>query len=129
VWGVEEEADTRRMCTMIRTVDYSKDEELQVQISDAVKDALRPQDGVANTFDVDVVVSEIIRFVFRRKPDVTPNNRYEWYYILLGKAVSIASGWRQNCSSNVGRLAETHDSIVAYIENTYGVHDESNYTR
>ena len=110
---------------MISNTDFKTIEDLQETIKESLDDILKLDPGARHTFDKDVVIRETFNFVFKERPSITHANRYEWYYIFLGKAVSIVQGWKMNCSQHLKSFDDTYESIVTYIEQTYGTHRES----
>lgn len=71
-------------------------------------------------YDVNVVVAEILKYIKNDIQIVTQDNRYEEYYRLTGKAVTIAEAWLKNYSHEVKHFEETELSINEYIAKTYG---------
>ena len=55
---------------------------------------------------------------------VTQDNRYEEFYRITGKAVTIAEAWQKNYSKDVKHYEETKNSISQYIQKTYGKRPE-----
>ena len=110
---------------MITNTDFKNIEDLQSAIKESLEDILKLEPGARNTFDKDVVIEETFNFVFKERPSITHANRYEWYYIFLGKSVSIVQGWKLNCAQSLQTIDDTYGSIVDYIEKTYGTHRES----
>ena len=109
---------------MLKNIDLNDLEELKVNIRTSLYDILKPAPGQATLFDEEMIINETLNYVFRDSPQITMANRYEVFYALLGKSVSIAQGWKLNCSESVKAHDQSYKSIVNYIENTYGIHRE-----
>lgn len=72
-------------------------------------------------FDVKIVTQEILNYIKRSITTVSPDNRYEEYYRLTGKAVTIAEAWLKNYAGTIKHYEETQASIQEYISKTYGI--------
>jgi hypothetical protein len=90
------------------------------QVLRAVEDFLRTPLDSAAKIDVNGAASLITQFVFHGQVDHDDSTRYEWYYILLGKAITIAQAWKENFAANLKLPSETRGSLIEYIDNTYG---------
>jgi hypothetical protein len=71
-------------------------------------------------YDENVVAEEIINFLFISRPTIHDGNRYEWMHQLSGKASLIAQGWKLNYGKNIEFYEQTQESILSYLEKTYG---------
>jgi len=71
-------------------------------------------------YDANIVVAEILKYIKNDIQIVTQDNRYEEYYRLTGKAVTIAEAWLKNYSQEVKHFENTESSINEYISKTYG---------
>ena len=92
----------------------------QQQVLRAVEDFLQtPSDSTAK-IDVQGAASLITDFVFYGQTPHDDATRYDWYYMLLGKAITIAQGWKQNSVETLNTPNETRASLIEYIDNTYG---------
>jgi citrate synthase len=90
------------------------------QILRAVEDVLRTPLDTAAKMDVHGAASTITQFVFHGQTEPDDATRYDWYYMLLGKAVTIAQAWKQNFAGTLDAPSETCPSLMEYIDNTYG---------
>ena len=90
------------------------------QILRAVEDVLRTPLDSAAKMDVHGAASLITQFVFHGQTEPADATRYDWYYMLLGKAITIAQAWKQNFAGALNMPNETRASLIGYIENTYG---------
>jgi citrate synthase len=100
---------------MIEDLAHDKQQALR-----AVEDFLRtPLDSAAN-MDVQGAASLITQFVFHGQTEHDDATRYDWYYVLLGKAITIAQAWKQNSAGALTKPSETRSSLIEYIDNTYG---------
>ena len=91
-------------------------------IVQAVRDLFGNKD-MYHCVDLEELSEIIVEFVLLGEEidKVTENNRFEFHYRLLGKAVAIAQGWKINCVEQIKVPSETAANIKQYIENTYGV--------
>ncbi|MFT5169803.1 MAG: hypothetical protein ACI9F2_000175 [Lysobacterales bacterium] len=91
-------------------------------IKRSIKDLFQPKDTY-HTVDVDIITEIVLGFVLGDdvENNVNDDNRYECYYQLLGKAVAIVQGWKDNCVTSITLPSQTEKSLTEYIENTYGV--------
>ena len=90
------------------------------QILRAVEDNLStPVDSAAKT-DVRGAASLITQYVFHGETEPDDSTRYDWYYMLLGKAITIAQAWKQNFAGTLSTPEDTRSSLIDYIDNTYG---------
>ena len=92
----------------------------QQQVVRAVEDFLRTPLDSAAKMDVNGAAKLITTYVFHDQGEPPDGRRYEWYYMLLGKAISIAQAWKQNFAGSLNMPSETRNSIIGYIDNTYG---------
>ncbi len=90
------------------------------QILSAVEDFLRTPLDSAAKMDVHGAASLITQFVFHGQTEPGDATRYDWYYMLLGKAITIAQAWKQNFAGALNMPSETQASLIEYIDNTYG---------
>ena len=74
-----------------------------------------------NHYDSKVVIEEIFKYVFLEEMNINLSNRYECFYMELGKAVATAEGWLKHSSSKVEHYEETQNSIDSYIKRRYGI--------
>ena len=75
-------------------------------------------------FDKQAIADEIMLYAFRNHPTITDSNRYEWMHQLSAKVSIVAQGWKLNYASSIAHREDTLDSIVSYIERTYGTHHQ-----
>lgn len=92
----------------------------QKQIITAVEDVLRTPLDTAAKMDVHGAAELITNYVFLGETPPGESMRYDWHYRLLGKAITIAQGWKQNFAGSLNRPSETRGSLTEYIDNTYG---------
>jgi citrate synthase len=71
-------------------------------------------------YDPNVVVNEILNYIKNDIKASNQANRYEEYYRMTGKAVTIAEAWLKNYSDDVKHYEDTQNSICQYILRTYG---------
>jgi hypothetical protein len=90
------------------------------QILRAVEDVLRTPLDSAAKMDVHGAASVITQYVFCGQTEPSDATRYDWYYMLLGKAITIAQAWKQNFAGALNMPSETCGSLVEYIDATYG---------
>lgn len=90
------------------------------QILSAVEDVLRTPLDSAAKMDVRGAATIISQYVFHDQIEPCDATRYEWHYMLLGKAITIAQAWKQNFAGALNRPSETRESLITYIDNTYG---------
>ncbi len=72
-------------------------------------------------YDAKVVIEEIFKYVFTEEVKINLSNRYECFYMELGKAVATAEGWLKHSSHMVEHYEETQNSIDSYINRRYGI--------
>lgn len=96
-------------------------QDLIPSLKQVIFQCLEPQQDERFNFDDRLICDEIIRFIFRNKPLISDNDRYEWLSMLQTKASMIAQGWKINCAANVRFRDESMASISAYLHATYGV--------
>ena len=96
-------------------------EHTRSQVEKAVEDILQTHARPEGLVDQTAAASIIAQFVFRDVETVSDSMRYEWFYGLVGKAVTIAQAWKQNFAAELKSSEETDKSLIAYIEKTYGV--------
>lgn len=94
----------------------------QQQVVRAVEDFLRTPLDSAAKMDVNGAAMLIATYVFHDQIEPSDAQRYEWYYMLLGKSVSIAQAWKQNFAGSLNLPSETRVSIIEYIDSTYGTY-------
>ena len=99
--------------------DYSHE---QQQVVLAVEDMLRTPVDSAYKMDVHGAATLIAAYVFHGQSAPHESQRYEWYYMLLGKSIAIAQAWKQNFAGALNSPSETPASLIEYIDNTYGAH-------
>ena len=90
------------------------------QILCAVEDVLRTPLDSAAKMDVHGAASLITQYVFHDQTEPGDAMRYDWHYMLLGKSITIAQAWKQNFAGALNNPGETRESLIAYIDNTYG---------
>ncbi|MFP6596112.1 MAG: hypothetical protein VCC01_01530 [Candidatus Hydrogenedentota bacterium] len=91
------------------------------QILRAVEDVLRtPLHSVAK-MDVHGAASLITQYVFHDQHEPDDATRYDWYYMVLGKAITIAQAWKQNFAGALNMPSDTHSSLIDYIDDSYGI--------
>lgn len=97
-------------------------EQLKKSISIAVSDNLKDRAFDKNIrIDANTVRNVITEYILQKYPyDPSDINRHEWFYQCLGRAVAIVQGWNQNCAHEVKDHATTEESLMAYIQKTYG---------
>ena len=100
---------------MIDDLSHDKD-----QILRAVEDVLRTPLDSAAKMDVHGAASLITQYVFHGETEPGDATRYDWYYMVLGKAITIAQTWKQNFAGALNIPGETRASLTEYIDNTYG---------
>lgn len=89
----------------------------KMHVERAIRDTLRSDE---KSIQLDEAVDTIVTYVFHKKPKINDNNRYEWFYAILGMGVSIAQAWQQNYLPELDDSSGTIKSIKQYIEKTYG---------
>lgn len=97
--------------------DISNDKQ---QLLIAVQDVLRTPLDSAAKMDVHGAALLITQYVFYDQIEPGDATRYDWYYMLLGKAITIAQGWKQNFAGALNMPSETRESLIDYIDSTYG---------
>jgi len=93
-------------------------EEWKSNMERAVEDQLGSVPG--DRIEIQSAVREIISYVFHNVDPLRAmeeNERYAWYYELLGRSIAIAQGWKDN-RDEIGKDALS--SVQFYIEKTYG---------
>ena len=90
------------------------------QLLVAVQDVLRTPLDSAAKMDVHGAALLITQYVFHDQCEPNDATRYEWYYMLLGKSITIAQGWKQNFAGALNSPSETRASLIEYIDTTYG---------
>ena len=91
-------------------------------LKETISNILSSDSDERTYFNEQVIADEILIYVFRDRPIISDSNRYEWMHQLNAKVSIISQGWKLNCGNDVAHSDETFDSIVDYIEMTYGTH-------
>ena len=97
-------------------------EDMLPTLKQTIENILTSRSGKRMYFNEQIVANEILIYVFRDRPTITDSNRYEWMHQLNAKVSIIAQGWKLNYAKDVAHSDDTFDSIVDYIEMTYGIH-------
>jgi len=71
--------------------------------------------------DLDVFSTMLWKFASTSQMVFDENTRYETYYTVLGKAVTIAIAFRQNCLGEMTGKDQTREKTMDYLTKTYGV--------
>ena len=108
---------TRHETELAMISDISNDKQ---QVLIAVQDVLRTPLDSAAKIDVHGAALLITQYVFYGQSEPSDATRYDWYYMLLGKAITIAQGWKQNFAGAINMPSETRSSLITYIDSTYG---------
>lgn len=75
----------------------------------------------AGRCDLETFATILWRFSSASQLVLDESHRYETYYTVLGRAVTIAIAFRQNCLAAMGGKEETRAATVEYLTKTYGV--------
>ncbi len=99
---------------------------LKCDIKSSVKELFGDKDKY-HRIDIEELSTIVVNYVFDSSPAINDANRYQAYYQLLGKAIAIAQGWKQNCSETIKLPSQTQNSIENYIINTYGFYKQPSH--
>ena len=98
-------------------------------IDKAISDVLYHKNNETFIYDEIAVQTEISEFIMNKAMKINEENRYEAYFALVGKAVAIAQGWKQNYAKEIKTRAGSLESIQSYIKNTYGSYKEPTFLK
>lgn len=98
-----------------------KYEDLIPTIQQVILSSLEPENGERFNFDEMVICEEVLNFIFKDEPTISDHDRYEWLSILQSKAHMVAQAWKINYAASVKFKDESRNSIVSYLQATYGI--------
>lgn len=85
----------------------------------AVANVINDSPDVARC-DLDTFATLLWKFSSAGQMLLDDSARYETYYTVLGKAVTIAIAFRQNCLGEMTGKGQTRERTIEYLTKTYG---------
>lgn len=98
----------------------SDEAHLQNLVATAVKNVMNDSPD-AGRCDLETFTAIVWKFASASQLVLDDNARYETYYTVLGKAVTIAIAFRDNCLGEMNGREETREKLLDYLTKTYGI--------